>query len=143
MEMTDTQEFTRFKYMEHTSEAKFQAYGKTLEEAFGNAVLAMFIKKVKPVKKKEIFIRAGKLDTLLYDFLDEFILLLDTEGLIISKIESIQIKKEKEIYNLHAVILGDNYKSYDVHGDVKAITYNDMMITENRGKFIVQVVVDI
>ena len=30
----------KFKYLEHTADAKFQAFGRTLEEAFANAVLA-------------------------------------------------------------------------------------------------------
>ena len=31
----------KFKYLEHTADCKFQAFGKTLEEAFTNSALAM------------------------------------------------------------------------------------------------------
>ena len=139
----------KFKYLDHTSEAKFQAYGKTLEEAFSHAVLAMFnllteTKKVKPILKKEIEIKASKLDTLLFDFLDQFVILLDTEGLIISNVVSLKITKKFEMYTLKAIVTGDSYKAYDVHGSLKAITYNDMVIKEQKnGLWVVQVVVDI
>ena len=32
----------KFKYLSHTSEAKFQAFGKSIEEAFSNVALALF-----------------------------------------------------------------------------------------------------
>ncbi len=142
----------KFKYLDHTSEAKFQAYGKTMEEAFGNAVLAMFamltdISKVNQKITTKIEKKSTKLDTLLFDFLDEFIILLDVEGLIVSKIEKITIVQkmiqEKEVYTLTAIVKGDSYKKYEVHGDIKAVTYNDMMIQEENGNWTVQVVVDI
>ena len=31
-----------YEYLEHTADAKFRAYGTTLEEAFQNAAVAMF-----------------------------------------------------------------------------------------------------
>jgi SHS2 domain-containing protein len=48
----------KFKFFEHTADVEFEAYGKTLEEAFENAALAMFSVmtdtiKVKPKTKKE------------------------------------------------------------------------------------------
>ena len=32
----------QYEYLEHTADVKFLAYGKTLEEVFENAALAMF-----------------------------------------------------------------------------------------------------
>ena len=31
----------KFKFLEHTADAKFQAFGKNLEETFANAALAL------------------------------------------------------------------------------------------------------
>ena len=43
----------KYKFLEHTADAKFQAYGKNMEEAFSNAALAMFsvITDTKKIKK--------------------------------------------------------------------------------------------
>ena len=32
----------KFRFLDHTSDAKFQAYGRTLEEAFANAAHGLF-----------------------------------------------------------------------------------------------------
>jgi SHS2 domain-containing protein len=139
----------KFRYLDHTSEAKFQVNGKTLEEAFANAVLAMFnmltdIEKVKPILRKEIEITAPRLETLLFDFLDQFVVLLDTDGLIVSQVQNLTITKKYEMFTLKAIVKGDLYKAYDVHGSLKAVTYNDMTIKQQKnGTWIVQAVVDI
>src|SRR3989344_5902493 len=49
----------KYKFLEHTADAKFQAFGATLEEAFSNAALAMFSVmtepgKIKPKLEREI-----------------------------------------------------------------------------------------
>ena len=49
----------KYKYLDHTADAKFQAFGKSLEEAFENAALAAFniivkTEDVKPEIIKEI-----------------------------------------------------------------------------------------
>ena len=51
----------QYEYLEHTAEAKFAAYGKTIEEAFSNAAIAMEniiveTEKIKPKIKKKITI---------------------------------------------------------------------------------------
>lgn len=142
-----------FKYLEHTADAKFQAFGKTMEEAFSNAALAMYNlmvnpETIKPLKIKKIAVAGEDLKDLLYNWLEEFLIALDTEGFLLSKVSKITITKEKtddgERYNLTAVVNGDdNLEAYDVHGDVKAVTFNEMEIVEKEGECMVQVVVDI
>ena len=41
------------------------------------------------------------------------------------------------------VIKGDDVSKYETHGHVKAITYNDMFIKEEKGKVVIQVVLDV
>ncbi|MFH0876216.1 MAG: archease [archaeon] len=138
----------KFTYFDHTADAKFQAFGKTLEEAFTNSALAMYgimlnCDSVIPQVRKKINVSATRIEPLLYDFLGEFLFLIDTEGFMLAKIEHISISKLEKGYNLICTALGDSYKNYDIKGDIKAITYNDMKIEEKDGIFIVQAVVDI
>jgi len=137
-----------FEFLEHTADVKFRAYGKTLDVAFSNAAKATTqvmtdIKKIKPKIQREIFIRSKTKEALLYDFLEELIYLVDTEGFLLCKINSLTITKEKKDYILSAQIKGDNSKNYDVHTYIKAVTYNDMKIEEHKNKIILQVVHDI
>jgi len=133
-----------FEFLEHTADAKFRAYGKTLEQAFSNAAIAMSSiiyppEKVKPKIKKEINISGNDYYSLLYNFLEELLFLLDSEEFILSKIENLKIKNN----NLSAVLFGDKASNYNVEGYVKAVTYNEMEIKKTKDKFIVQVVVDL
>jgi len=137
----------QWEYIEHTADAEFKAYGKTIEEAFGNAALAMFniltnVKKVEPKIKKKIKKRAPRLDTLLYEFLNGLLFFLDTEGFIVSEVKNLVIKKGKEC-ELSAIVNGDVAENYEVHGDIKSATYNNMQIKEENGIFVLRVVVDI
>ena len=62
----------KFKFLEHTADIKFQAFGSELNEAFINSALALTNiickDKIKPKKNKKIKIKARKRDLLLYDF---------------------------------------------------------------------------
>jgi SHS2 domain-containing protein len=43
----------KFKFLEHTADIKFQAFGKTKEEAFKNSAFAMFYSMNSgPIKEK-------------------------------------------------------------------------------------------
>jgi SHS2 domain-containing protein len=130
----------QFEYFSHTADVKFRAYGKTLEKRFENAAYASFNvmfdpQKVKPLIKKEINIEAKKTESLLYDWIDEVLFYLDSEGWFLSKIESLKIKDNK----LKSVVYGDDYKKYVTSGHVKGVTYSEMELTPEY----VQVVLDI
>ncbi|MEM3374070.1 MAG: archease, partial [Candidatus Woesearchaeota archaeon] len=136
-----------FRYFDHTADAMFEGYGKTIEEAFSNCALAMFniltdIKKVKPLKKINFSVKADKYEKLLFDFLDELLFYLDTEHLIFSKF-NIKILEKDNIFFLNCDAFGDDIKNYERHGDIKAPTYNEMLIKKEKNKWIVRAVVDI
>jgi SHS2 domain-containing protein len=136
----------KYKFLPHTADMKFQAYGLSLEKAFANSVLAMqeiITKgiKINPKIRKIVKIKADDLSGLLYKFLEEFLFLLDSRAFIASKISKIKINKEK--FELHAVILGDKAKKYKLSNDVKAVTYNNMFVKKEKGKWACQVVLDV
>ena len=139
----------KYKFLEHTADTKFQAFGKTLEESFSNAAIAMFevlleTKKVEKKLIKEIKVEAQDKEGLLYKWLEELLFLLDTEFFVLHNVKSMAIKQEGEKYSLTAEIEGDTYKDeYGMHGSVKAVTYNEMFVKEKEGGTIVQVVLDI
>ena len=138
----------KYKFLEHTADAKFQALGKTMEEAFSNAALAMFsvitdTKKISEGIKKEIKAEGKDLKALLYNFLEEFLFLIDTQNFLLNSIQNIKIKKINNAYQLEAIAVGDNTDKYETTGGIKAVTYNEMEIKEEKGKVMVQVVVDL
>lgn len=134
----------KYKFLEHTADIKFQAFGKTLNEVFENSASAMFNSihdgKIKSKIKKEILVKGKNLESLMYNFLEELIFLFDTEGFCVSKIK-VQISKDKQ--HLKAQIFGDSAEKYEMHVHVKAITYNEMFIKLKEGKWVAQIVLDV
>ncbi len=139
----------QFKFLEHTADIKFQAYGKSLEEAFSNAAVAMFniITDTKLIEKnitKSVTTNAPDLKSLLYRFLEELLFLIDTEFFVVNSVTDLKINHMNNKYLLTAVVTGDKIsEKYALHGDIKAVTYNEMEVKEEKGNFTVQVVVDV
>jgi len=130
----------KYEFFPHTADAKFRAYGKNIEEQFSNAALAMTSimfdpAKIKPVIKKEIKIKGLDLKSLLYNWLEELLFLLDTQFFLLNKVEKIEMTGT----TLKAVIYGDKAPNYKTSGDVKAVTYQEMDIKKDY----IQVIVDI
>jgi len=138
----------KYKFLPHTGDAKFQAFGRTLEEVFRNAALATISlmwdnKKVEKKIKYNVEKQAIDLKQLLVVFLEEILFLLDSRMFLLHSVQKVQIEKKGNQYLLKALFLGDKYSDkYETFGGVKAITYDEMRI-ECGGHFMVQVVVDI
>jgi len=145
----------RYKFLEHTADIKFQAFGKSLEKCFENAGYALvnIICKspVKGVDRKKIRVKGRDRESLLYNFLEEILYLLDVGGFLVGEIKNLKIVgvsksvKGKKYYNLEltAEVLGDSVENYETEGDVKAITYNSMFVKKDGKRLVCQVVVDV
>jgi len=161
----------KFKFLEHTADIKFQAFGNSIEEVFENSALAMFNAmfdgKVAGKKKKRIQVKGKDLENLMYNFLEELLFLFDSEGFFVAGVENLEIFREisdkKKIINkkkivggvnnsndkgegimkLTADIIGDKAENYKISVDVKAVTYNEMFVRKEKDKFVAQVVVDV
>jgi SHS2 domain-containing protein len=134
----------KYKFLEHTADVKFQAFGKNIEEVFENSALALKEaicgkKKIKVIKEKVIKVKGKDFESLMYKFLEEILYLLDSSNFLISKIKEIKIKNLK----LEAVISGDNAKNYWFTNNVKAVTYNEMFIKRKKDSWVSQVVLDV
>ena len=138
----------KYEFLPHTADAQFRAYGRTQDEAFANAALATYtiitdISKVKPKITKSVAIHSRAKDSLLYDFIGELLFLTDTEAFLVCKVDKLTIRVSDAGYTLTAKVLGDTADAYEIKTQIKAVTYNDMFIKEEKGRWIIQVVVDI
>ncbi len=140
---------SKFKFLQHTADAKFQAFGKSLDEAFSNAALAMFsvmfeTDKIKPKVTKTIEVKASNKESLLYNFLEELLFYLDSETFFLHKVTTLKISKHNGDLILFSEVIGDtDLSKYEIHSEVKAVTYNEMFVKQEKDKFVVQVVVDL
>ncbi len=139
----------RYRILPHTADGKFQAFGATLEEAFGNAALATASlmwdwTKVEPRTRCSVRVKARDLEQLLVKFLGEVIYLFETRRFLLGEVASLTIERGEASSRIEAVFIGDVLSDrYPLFGDVKAATYNEMKIEESDcGLYTVQVVVD-
>lgn len=135
----------KYKFIDHTADVMFEAYGSDLNELFENSGLALQelqvdLKNVETKLKKEIQLGNKSVEMLLFDFLQELIFLKDIEQLIFSKIK-VNVKKDK----LNAVCSGEkiDIKKHECKVDAKAITLHKFEVKKVKNKWIARVLVDI
>jgi len=138
----------RYRILDHPADGKFRAFGETVEEAFGNAALAMVSlmwdwEKIAPCLEHAVEIRGRDLEQLLYKYLEEILYLLDTKRFLLGVVDGLAIEPGNE-FLLRAVFRGCEYADrIEIFGDVKAVTYNEMKIESCAcGPWVIQVVVD-
>ena len=135
----------KYKFLEHTADIKFQAFGKSIEKVFENSAKALiktiYSKKIKRRISKTISIKAKDFESLIYNFLEEIIVLIDTDSFLCSNIKNLKIDQKK--FTLTAVLIGDNSEKYNIQTHVKAVTMGDIFVKQEGKKWISQVVLDI
>jgi len=137
----------KFKFLEEiaTADVAFEAYGKTMEEAFSNAALAMFevqtdTEKVKPSISNDVEIVSESKESLLFDWLSELLYIRDIKNMFFSKFE-IKIEKNKN-FKLTGKVYGERIGGHEKRTEVKGVSYQ-MMKIEERPKFKVRVILDV
>jgi len=138
----------KYEFLEHTADIKIRAYGKTVEEAFSNVAEATTavmtnVEKIGEMEQRKIKITAHTTKSLLYDFLEELLFLLDTEGFIMKRVKKINIAKKEKSMELKCELAGDMAKNYEIHSTIKAITYSEMEIEQTKEGVTIQIVHDI
>jgi SHS2 domain-containing protein len=138
----------KYKFFHHTADAKFQAFGLTLEETFVHAALALSSlmwdwEKVAKNIEIPVLVEGKDLEQLLQNFLEEILYLLDTQNFLLGSVDTFSLEKEGEGWQIKALFAGDTLSDvYEIFGDVKAVTYNEMIVND-KAPFMVQVVVDV
>jgi SHS2 domain-containing protein len=143
----------KYIYYDKTADIKFQAFGPTLEVAFKNAEEALIgvmydiqelIDYDIHTEDREVTAEADNLERLLYNFLEEIVFLLSAESFI-GLVEKIIIKEIDGTFVLKAKIHGTQCINLESHGEVKAVTYNEMHVKfdDKKQQYEVQVVLDI
>jgi len=138
----------KFEFFEVTADVGYKAYGKTLDEAFENAALAMFevitdTSKIEPEIERQIEVESEDECALLYDWLSEFLVLLDVDYLVFSKFE-VKIERKEEGFSLKGTAWGEEFdlEIHESRAEVKAVTYHLMDVKQDNG-VMVQVILDI
>ncbi|MCW4006905.1 MAG: archease [Candidatus Bathyarchaeota archaeon] len=142
MEAKEMGDFSgQFEFLEHTADAFVAAYGKTMEEAFGNAALAMFevmtdTKRVVAEQRVEVVVEAQDEYALIYNWLEKLLVEAEVEGLLFSKFKVHSIQQTKKGFRVEASVWGEAFdpQRHTQKVGVKAVTYHQMEISKEEGK---------
>ena len=139
----------KFEFFDVTADVGYKAYGNTLDNAFENAALAMFevitdTTKIEPKVERKIEVESEDECALLYDWLSEFLVMLDVDFLVFSKFE-VKIQKKDDGLVLNGTAWGEEFNPeiHESRAEVKAVTYHWMDVKYENGKYMVQVILDI
>lgn len=143
-----------YKYLHDLTSADvaFEATGKTIEEMFesaGVALLGVMVRepeKIEPKIEFEIKKENEDIERLLFDFLDELIFLKDAEQMFFSKF-NIKIKKNEK--NKKLLLISKAYgekinpKKHDIVIDAKAVTMHHFKVEKTNKGWRCQVIIDV
>ena len=143
----------RYKFINHTADIEFIAYGRELDEAFKNALLALFdaiayVGKLKRAggKTKTIAISAAGADkeSLLWASLQTSLSVCDAKGVFAYGVGKLSIKTYKSgAYGLRAKLLVKGKCPECAKFDVKGISKYDMKVEHKNKAVKAYVVIDV
>ncbi len=126
-----------YRYLEHMTDVFIEVTGSTLEEAFANAGVSVIdtmvdVNLIDEKTEKKIQINVKDLNHLLYNWLEEIIILTITEGFVPKRF-SVKITK-KDDYELVATLYGEelDFKKHHFKVEIKSPTFHLMEIKQEK-----------
>lgn len=129
-----------YKFLEHTADIMFEAYGRTYPEALENAAKAMFsvFGNARPVERALFSVSAHNLEELAVQSLADLLAYSDTHEVVFSKMA---VKKfDQKSCTLEIEAWGEKKQPRDA---VKAVTYHELMVKEDRGGWTIRMILDV
>jgi len=140
----------KFEFLEHLADAYVAARGRSLEEAFENAALAMFdvmtdTQKVESRIKDEIIVEEHDQMALLYSWLERLLLKFEIERNLYSRFEVGKILQTDKSWRLHATIFGERFDptKHVSRVEIKAVTYHQMEIGREDDGYLLKFILDL
>ena len=136
-----------YKTLEHATDAIIEVTADNLEEAFQTAGISVIetildSSKVDEVDSKKLVVKGKDLKYLLYNWLEEIIILTITEGFAGKRIIIDILRNEN--YEIHAEVFGESIdlKKHQFKVEIKSPTFHEMEIKEND-KIIMKYLLDL
>jgi SHS2 domain-containing protein len=136
----------KFRFIDHTADIGVIIFGETLPELFQHAAKSFFsvlteLKNIHEKESRSFSLDAPGLEELLVSWLNEFLYLFETQGLLFSRFEIKNLSKE----HLEANVWGEKYSAekHPIKRIIKAVTFHQLTITEKNGFWQTQIIYDL
>ena len=135
-----------YRIIEHTADTGFEVWGDTKEQIFEVAARAFFaimwhIAASLEEEPESIEIAGGDLEELLVNFLEEFLYLFDARKLVCTRIQ-VESITENRVY-AKAWLQKFNTDRDEELLSVKAVTYHQLFIGRENGRWSARIFLDI
>lgn len=129
-----------YRFLEHTADIMFEAYGKDYPEAFQNAAKAMFsvFGHADEKVKAEFSVTAHNLEELTVQSLADVLAYMDTHEIVFSRLVVKEFDSEKRHLGFEAY--GEEKRPRD---SVKAVTYHELMVNEDEKGWTIRILLDV
>jgi SHS2 domain-containing protein len=135
-----------FEILEHPADVGFRAHGRTLEELFANAALAMMalayeLKGIEEREQRAIEAEGEDIESLLYDWLAAILAVTDAERLVLKRFQV----RELGAGIVRGVGWGEPFdkQRHRARTYVKAVTLHQFEVRESEQGWTAQVYLDV
>jgi len=135
-----------FEILEHPADIGFRAYGKTCEELFENAALALFsltceLATVEARESREIEVTGSDNETLLYAWLAELLAVAEAERLVFRRADVTALEPNR----MHGTAYGEPFDRarHEMNTHIKAVTFHQLLVEQTAEGWRAQVFVDL
>ncbi len=136
----------KFRLLDHTADLGILVYGRDLEELFSNAGEAFFdiitdLKRVRESTESIIRVEGPNLEDLMVRWLGELLYLHDVDGLLF---RSFSIDEFRDGM-LKARAKGETFdeKRHVIKTGIKAVTYHQIQVKKERGRWMARIIFDL
>ena len=136
----------KYKLIDHTADLGIEVYGKDLKELFQNAAEALFeiicdLSKVSESIEKKISVDGEGLEQLMVVWLGELLYIHDMEGVLFRRFEIEEIGDAK----VNATAYGEEFSKdrHIIKTEIKAVTYHQIQVRQEKGKWMSRVIFDL
>jgi SHS2 domain-containing protein len=135
-----------YRLIEHTADLRIEVTGATREALFENCALAVADlltdpERIKAASSKTLMIAGLDPVDLLINFLREVLYLFNGEGFLIKAVRILDLSDTR----LQADLTGDTFDPvrHALRTEIKAVTYHQACIQQNKNKWIARVLFDV
>ena len=140
----------KYNLLDHTADIAADIHADSLNELF--VASAMFWRESISDDRREyttelrsIDLSENNLEILLVSFLSELNFLFQSKGWLMDSISIIEIVPHRDLWELNTQFSGHFFdrKKMNLKSEIKAVTYHQMEVKEENGKFYTRIIFDI
>ncbi len=136
----------KYRFLEHTADAVFEAFGESFEELLVNSAEAMCsvmyeLGKVEPKERVLVKAEGKNKEELLHNFLGAVLFEIQSRGMVFRSFKVLSLSGQCAEIELRGEKI--DREKHELKSDIKAVTWHEFSVREEGNKWIAKVLVDI